>query len=151
LRHNPLLIYRSVDYKELEAYGRNLVKIVDFGSFFGLKFIVRPIAEYILLPLFQFINLFIPNYGFVLIIFSIIIKIVVYPLTKSSYQSMKKMQALQPMITELKEKFKDDPQKMNKETMKLYSTYGINPAGGCLPMLLQMPIFVALGECSNQQ
>jgi YidC/Oxa1 family membrane protein insertase len=138
------LFIGPVDYKELEAYGRNLVKIVDFGSFFGLKFIVRPIAEYILLPLFQFINLFIPNYGFVLIIFSIIIKIVVYPLTKSSYQSMKKMQALQPMITELKEKFKDDPQKMNKETMKLYSTYGINPAGGCLPMLLQMPIFVAL-------
>ena len=133
-----------VDYKELKAYGRNLVKIVDFGSFFGLKFIVRPIAEYILLPLFQFINSFIPNYGIVLIIFSIIIKIVVYPLTKSSYQSMKKMQALQPKITELKEKFKDDPQKMNKETMKLYSTYGINPAGGCLPMLLQMPIFVAL-------
>ena len=57
---------------------------------------------------------------------------------------MKKMQALQPMIAELKEKLKDDPQKMNKETMKLYSTYGINPAGGCLPMLLQMPIFVAL-------
>lgn len=97
-----------------------------------------------MLPLFQFINSFIPNYGFVLIIFSIIIKIVVYPLTKSSYQSMKKMQALQPKIAELKEKLKDDPQKMNKETMKLYSTYGINPAGGCLPMLLQMPIFVAL-------
>lgn len=138
------LFIGPVDYKELEAYGRNLVKIVDFGSFFGLKFVVRPIAEYVLLPLFQFINTYIPNYGIVLIIFSIIIKIVVYPLTKSSYQSMKKMQALQPMITELKEKFKDDPQKMNKETMKLYSTYGINPAGGCLPMLLQMPIFVAL-------
>jgi YidC/Oxa1 family membrane protein insertase len=139
-----ILFIGPVDYKELESYGRNLVKIVDFGSFFGLKFIVRPIAEYVLLPLFQFINSFIPNYGVVLIIFSIIIKIVVYPLTKSSYQSMKKMQALQPKITELKEKFKDDPQKMNKETMKLYSTYGINPAGGCLPMLLQMPIFVAL-------
>jgi len=138
------LFIGPVDYKELESYGRNLVKIVDFGSFFGLKFVVRPIAEFVLLPLFQFINAYIPNYGIVLIIFSIIIKIVVYPLTKSSYQSMKKMQALQPMITELKEKFKDDPQKMNKETMKLYSTYGINPAGGCLPMLLQMPIFVAL-------
>jgi YidC/Oxa1 family membrane protein insertase len=138
------LFIGPVDYKELEAYGRNLVNIVDFGSFFGLKFVVRPIAEYVLLPLFQFINSFIPNYGIVLIIFSIIIKIVVYPLTKSSYQSMKKMQALQPMITELKEKYKDDPTKMNKETMKLYSTYGINPAGGCLPMVLQMPIFVAL-------
>lgn len=138
------LFIGPVDYKELETYGRNLVKIVDFGSFFGLKFVVRPIAEYVLLPLFQFLHTIIPNYGFVLIIFSLIIKIAVYPLTKSSYQSMKKMQALQPMITELKEKFKDDPTKMNKETMKLYSTYGINPAGGCLPMVLQMPIFVAL-------
>lgn len=133
-----------VDYKTLETLGNNLVAIVDFGSFFGLKFIVRPIAEYVLLPLFQFLHLFIPNYGFVLVVFSLIIKIVVYPLTKSSYQSMKKMQALQPKIAEIKEKFKDDPQKMNKETMKLYSTYGINPAGGCLPLLLQMPIFVAL-------
>lgn len=138
------LFIGPVDYKELESYGRNLVKIVDFGSFFGLKFIVRPIAEYVLLPMFQFINSFVPNYGIVLIIFSIIIKIVVYPLTKSSYQSMKKMQSLQPLIAEIKEKYKEDPQKMNKETMKLYSTYGINPAGGCLPMLLQMPIFVAL-------
>jgi len=57
---------------------------------------------------------------------------------------MKKMQLLQPKIAELKEKFKDDAQKMNQETMKLYSTYGINPAGGCLPLLLQMPIFIAL-------
>lgn len=133
-----------VDYNQLKRLGDNLVKIVDFGSFFGLKFIIRPIAEHILLPLFQFLHSIIPNYGFVLIIFSIIIKIVVYPLTKSSFQSMKKMQALQPKIAEIKEKFKDDPQKLNKETMKLYSTYGINPAGGCLPLLLQMPIFVAL-------
>jgi len=59
-------------------------------------------------------------------------------------QSMKKMQSLQPKIAELKEKFKDDQAKVQKETMKLYSTYGINPAGGCLPLLLQMPIFIAL-------
>jgi YidC/Oxa1 family membrane protein insertase len=57
---------------------------------------------------------------------------------------MKKMQLLQPKINEIKEKLKDDPQKMNKETMKLYSTYGVNPAGGCFPLLLQMPIFIAL-------
>lgn len=133
-----------VDYKQLELLGRNLIALVDFGSFFGLKFIVRPIAEYILLPLFQFLHMFIPNYGFVIIVFSLIIKLAVYPLTKQSYQSMKKMQALQPKIAELKEKYKDDPQKLNSETMKLYSTYGINPAGGCLPILLQMPIFIAL-------
>jgi len=145
IEKNSFSIYIGpVDYQELKTLGRNLVSLVNFGSFFGLTFIVRPIAEYLLLPLFQFLHSFIPNYGIVIIIFSLIIKIVVYPLTKSSYQSMKKMQALQPKIAELKEKFKDDPQRLNKETMKLYSTYGINPAGGCLPILLQMPIFIAL-------
>lgn len=143
-KHQFSIYIGPVDYKQLDALGSNLIALVDFGSFFGLKFIVRPIAEYILLPLFQFLHMFIPNYGFVIIIFSLIIKLAVYPLTKQSYQSMKKMQALQPKIAELKEKYKDDPQKLNSETMKLYSTYGINPAGGCLPILLQMPIFIAL-------
>ena len=133
-----------VDYDQLKTINTKLTALVDFGTFFGLKFVVRPIAEYLLLPLFKFLNNFIPNYGFVIIVFSLIIKIVVYPLTRKSFQSMKKMQLLQPKITELKEKFKDDPQKMNKETMKLYQTYGVNPAGGCLPILLQMPIFIAL-------
>jgi YidC/Oxa1 family membrane protein insertase len=133
-----------VDYDRLKEYGEKFTALVDFGSFFGLKFIVRPIAEYVLLPLFNFLHTFIPNYGFVIIVFSLIIKFVLYPLTKSSFQSMKKMQLLQPKIAELKEKYKDDPQKLNKETMKLYSTYGVNPAGGCLPLVLQMPIFIAL-------
>jgi len=133
-----------VDYDQLKAISHNLTALVEFGSFFGLKFIVRPIAEYLLLPLFKFLNNFIPNYGFVIIVFSLIIKIVVYPLTRKSFQSMKKMQMLQPKITELKEKYKDDQQKIQKETMKLYQTYGVNPAGGCLPILLQMPIFIAL-------
>ena len=133
-----------VDYDQLKEISHNLTALVEFGSFFGLKFIVRPIAEYLLLPLFKFLNKFIPNYGFVIIVFSLIIKIVVYPLTRKSFQSMKKMQMLQPKLTELKEKFKDDPQKVNKETMKLYQTYGVNPAGGCLPIFLQMPIFIAL-------
>ena len=133
-----------VDYDGLKNMGHNLESLVDFGSFFGLKFIVRPIAEFILLPLFSFIHTFIPNFGFVIIVFSIIIKFVLYPLTKKSYQSMKKMQLLQPKIAEMKEKYKDDQQKVSKETMKMYKVYGVNPAGGCLPLLLQMPIFVAL-------
>jgi YidC/Oxa1 family membrane protein insertase len=133
-----------VDYDRLKAYGDKFTAIVDFGSFFGLKFIVRPIAEYVLLPLFNFLHTFIPNYGFVIVVFSLIIKFVLYPLTKKSYQSMKKMQLLQPKIAEIKEKYKEDPQKLNKETMKLYQTYGVNPAGGCLPLVLQMPIFIAL-------
>ena len=133
-----------VDYDGLKNMGHNLESLVDFGSFFGLKFIVRPIAEFVLLPLFSFIHTFIPNFGFVIIVFSIIIKFVLYPLTKKSYQSMKKMQLLQPKIAEIKEKYKDDQQKVSKETMKMYKVYGVNPAGGCLPLLLQMPIFVAL-------
>jgi YidC/Oxa1 family membrane protein insertase len=133
-----------VNYDILKAYNAHLEKIVEFGSFFGLKFIIRPIAEYILLPLFNFLHSFIPNYGFVIILFSLIIKFVLYPLTKSSMQSMKKMQLLSPKINEIKEKFKDDPTKVQKETMNLYRVYGINPAGGCLPLLLQMPIFIAM-------
>lgn len=143
-KHEFSLYIGPIDYSILKNEGNNLEEIVDFGSFFGLKFIVRPIAEFVLLPLFTFLHIFIPNYGFVIIVFSLIIKIVLYPLTKSSLHSMKKMQLLQPKIAEIKERLKDDPQKMNKETMKLYSTYGVNPAGGCLPLILQMPIFVAL-------
>lgn len=133
-----------VDYHILKSYDKNYDAVFDFGSFFGLKFITRPISEYFLLPLFTFLHKFIPNYGIVIIIFSIIIKIALYPLTKQSYMSMRKMQKLQPKISELKEKFKGDQQKIQKETMGLYKTYGVNPAGGCLPMLLQMPILFAL-------
>ena len=143
-RRSINLYIGPVDYDILKDISENLTALVDFGSFFGLEFIVRPIAEFLLLPLFTFLHLFIPNFGFVIIIFSLIIKIVLYPLTRKSFQSMKSMQLLQPKITELKEKYKDDQQKVQKETMKLYQTYGVNPAGGCLPILLQMPIFIAL-------
>jgi YidC/Oxa1 family membrane protein insertase len=133
-----------MEYDRLKSYDNNYEAFYDFGSFFGMKFITRPISEYVLLPLFKFLHLFIPNYGFVIIMLSIIIKIVLYPLTKQSYKSMRRMQQLQPKITELKEKHKGDQQKIQKETMNLYKTYGINPAGGCLPMVLQMPILFAL-------
>jgi YidC/Oxa1 family membrane protein insertase len=132
------------DYNILKTYGHNFDEIVEFGNFLGLKFLIRIISLYFLLPLFNILHSFIPNYGVVIIVFSLIIKLILYPLTKSSFQSMKKMQLLQPKIAELNEKYKDDPQKKSKETMKLYSTYGVNPAGGCLPLLLQMPIFIAL-------
>ncbi|MGD8778596.1 MAG: membrane protein insertase YidC [Ignavibacteria bacterium] len=138
-----------IDYDLLKSYGRNYEALFDFGSFLGLKFIIRPISEYILLPLFKFLHTFIPNYGFVIIVFSLIIKFALYPLTKQSYKSMKRMQQLQPKIAEIKEKYKEDQQRVQKETMKLYSTYGINPMGGCLPMLLQMPILIALWSLFN--
>lgn len=138
-----------IDYDILKEHGRNFRALVDFGSFFGLKFIIRPISEFILLPLLKFLHSFVPNYGLVIILISIIIKFALHPLTRQSLKSMKKMQLLQPKITEIKERLKDDPKKVQKETMKLYSTYGINPMGGCLPMLLQMPILIALWSLFN--
>ena len=136
--------FGPIEYSTLKAHHPTMTSIVDFGSFLGLTFIIRPIAEYIMLPLLKFLHSFIPNYGIVIIIFSLIIKILLHPLTKQSMTSMKKMQLLQPMMNEIREKYKGDPQKMNQEVMKLYQTYGINPAGGCLPILLQMPILIAL-------
>lgn len=142
---NSFLVYLGpIEYSTLKEIKPSLTSLVDFGSFFGLKFIVRPIAEYLLLPLLKFLHYFFSNYGVVIIVFSLIIKILLQPLTAQSMKSMKKMQLLQPKISEIKDKHKDDPQKVNSETMKLYKTYGINPAGGCLPMLLQMPILIAL-------
>lgn len=143
-KDNFHLYLGPVDYHILQSYDNNYDAIFDFGSFFGLKFITRPISEYLLLPLFTFLHNFIPNYGVVIILFSIIIKIALYPLTRQSYMSMRRMQKLQPKISELKEKFKGDQQKIQKETMGLYKTYGVNPTGGCLPMVLQMPILFAL-------
>ncbi len=133
-----------VQYDTLLSYNAGYDAIYDFGSFFGLKFVTRPISEYLLQPLFSFLHSIIPNYGIVIILFSILIKLALSPLTKQSFKSMGKMSQLQPKIAELKEKYKGDQQKVQKETMKLYQTYGINPAGGCLPMLLQMPILFAL-------
>jgi YidC/Oxa1 family membrane protein insertase len=137
---NFTVFFGPLDYNLVKSYNVDLEKIMNLGA----AWVIRPIAEYIMLPLFQFIHLLIPNYGIVIIVFSIIIKIVLYPLTKTSMKSMQKMQKLQPMMEELKVKYKDDPQKMNQAVMRLYKEYGVNPAGGCLPMLLQLPILYAL-------
>jgi len=142
---NSFSLYMGpLEYDILKSYGNHYQEIFEFGGMMGLSIVTRPISEYILLPLFKFLHTFIPNYGFVIILFTIILKFALYPLTRQSFKSMKKMQQLQPKIAELKEKYKGDQQKVQKETMKLYSTYGVNPAGGCLPMLLQMPILFAL-------
>ncbi len=129
-----------LDYHILKSYNVGLEETVGLGW----RLVVRPIAEYIMLPLFGFFHSFIPNYGFVIILFSLLIKLALNPLTASSMKSMRKMQALQPMMAEIKEKYKEDPQKMNQAVMNLYKEYKINPMGGCLPMVLQLPILYAL-------
>jgi YidC/Oxa1 family membrane protein insertase len=129
-----------LEYSTLKEYGKSLESVMSLGW----VWIVRPISVYVMLPLLGFLRWFIPNWGIVIIVFSIIIKIVLHPLTKSSMKAMKKMQALQPMMNEIREKYKDDPGKMNQAIMNLYKEYGVNPAGGCLPLLLQFPILIAL-------
>ncbi|MBN2281313.1 MAG: membrane protein insertase YidC [Candidatus Marinimicrobia bacterium] len=140
-KHSPLkttLYLGPLDQSELKNLDKNLDNIMSFGSA-----IIRPISKGVLW-LFTSLYKIIPNYGFVLIVFSILIKILLHPLTLKSTQSMKEMHKLQPLIDELKEKHKENPQKLNQETMKLYSEHGVNPMGGCLPLLLQMPILFAL-------
>jgi len=132
--------FGPADYRLLSSYDVGLENII----YLGWSWIVRPISVYLMLPIFVFLHGFIANWGIILIIFAIIIKVVLHPLTKSSMKSMRKMQALQPMMQEIREKHKDDPQKMNAQIMNLYKEYGVNPAGGCLPLFLQFPILIAL-------
>lgn len=137
-RQDVSLFLGPLEYKRIRGLGVELQKTMSLG--FAP---IRPISRGILY-LMQQLYVLIPNYGFVLIIFSILVKIAVYPLTNKSYESTRKMQAIQPLITELKNKHKNDPQKLNKATMGLYKEHGVNPLGGCLPILLQMPLLFAL-------
>ena len=129
-----------MEYDTLKDLDHGLEQTMSLGA----AWIIRPISEYVMIPLFRFLRSFIPNYGLVIIIFSIIIKVALHPLTRSSMRSMKRMQALNPKMTEIREKYKDNPEKMNQQIMNLYKEYGVNPASGCLPLLLQMPILFAL-------
>ncbi len=129
-----------LDHSLLKSYNNGLEGIMSLGW----EWLIRPIAEYVFLPVLSGLHYVIPNWGLVIIMFSVLIKIALHPLSKSSMKSMKRMQALQPMMEEIKAKHKDDPQKMNQGVMNLYKEYGVNPAGGCLPIILQMPILYAL-------
>jgi len=129
-----------LQHSVLKSYNKGLENIMSLGW----AWLIRPISEYVMLPIFTAIHYVVPNWGLVIIIFSILIKLAMHPLSKSQMKSMKKMQKLQPLMDELRTKYKDDPQKMNQSIMNLYKEYGVNPAGGCLPLLLQMPIMYAL-------
>jgi len=137
-KFNTTMFFGPLDQKTLKDVNPDLDNIMSFGAAF-----IKPISKGVLW-LFTSIYKVIPNYGFVLIIFSILVKVLLHPLTVKSTQSMKAMHKLQPLINDIKEKHKDDAQKVNQETMKLYGEHGVNPMGGCLPMLLQMPILFAL-------
>ncbi len=132
-----------IDYEILESYNNNVVDLVDIGTTPVVGWLVKLFAVPIiwLLPrMYQYI----PNYGFVIILFALAVKIITFPLTKKSLKSMIGMRQLQPKMEELKKKHKKNPQALNRETMKLYKEMGINPLSGCLFMLPQMPLFFAL-------
>lgn len=125
----------------LKAAGSKLERSIDLG-FFDL------VAYPVLLGLKWMYNL-IPNYGLVVILLTVVIKILFWPLSQKSYKSMKDMQKLAPLMEQLREKYKDDKEKLNREVMELYKRYKVNPLGGCLPMLLQAPVFFALYTVLN--
>ena len=135
--HNTIYL-GPLNYDELVGYEAELEQAIDFGWP-----IVSQISRFLLI-LFIATHQYIPNYGWIIVVFAVVIKILVYPLTHKTYESAAKMQELQPKITALREKYKNDNQRLSRETMKLYKEEGVNPLSGCLPLLLQMPIFIAL-------
>jgi YidC/Oxa1 family membrane protein insertase len=130
------LYYGPKDLDILKAQGNRLEEVINYGWF-------APISKPLIYAL-KFLYSYTHNYGFAIIIITCILKLLFFPLTNKSYKSMKEMQKLQPKMAELKEKFKNDRDTMNKAVMELYKTHKVNPMGGCLPMLVQIPVFFGL-------
>jgi len=133
---NFTLYFGPRDLYILKALNKRLEKAINFGWF---DIIAKP-----LLVTLRFFNKYLSNYGLSIILLTIIIKILFWPLTHKSYKSMKEMRKLQPMMAKIREKYKGNKQEMQKQLMGLYKTYKINPMGGCLPMIVQIPVFFAL-------
>lgn len=127
-----------LEFQRLKSYGVGLENAVQLGYR-----IFRPLTQ-LLLQFFQGVYRFVPNYGLVIVVLSVLLKLLFYPLTRKSMESMSQMQRLKPEIDRLSEKFKDDPQRRNQAMFELYRKHKINPMGGCLPLLLQMPVFIGL-------
>lgn len=138
VNYNMNWYYGPADYHILNDYDKNLDEIVPLGwGIFGW------INRYIFIPTFDFLILFLP-FGIAIIVLTILVRIVMSPVTYKSYLSQAKMKVLRPEIMELNTKFGKDPMKKQQETMKLYSKAGVNPMAGCLPALMQIPVFYAL-------
>jgi YidC/Oxa1 family membrane protein insertase len=130
--------YGPTDYNLLKSYDRNIEDIVALGwGIFGW------INRHAFIPVYGFLSLFI-QHGWAIVLFTVLVKLVLSPITYKSFLSQAKMKVLRPEINELGEKFKKDPMKKQQETMKLYNKAGVNPMAGCVPGLLQMPVFYAL-------
>lgn len=124
------------DFEALNAVSPALDRAIDFGWF---HFIARPLVW-----LLNFSHSLTGNYGIDIILLTILVKLGFFPLSNKSFKSMAKMRELQPQMERLREQYKEDREKLNQETMELYRRYKINPLGGCLPMVVQMPVFIGL-------
>jgi YidC/Oxa1 family membrane protein insertase len=133
----PLSIFVGPkEYDMLKSYNLKFEKAIDFGIF-----------SFLAIPMLKFLKIIygvVQNYGIAIILLTLVIKLITFPLTHKSMISMKKMSSLQPKMQEIKEKYKGDKERVNAASMELYKKEGVNPLGGCLPMLLQIPIFFAL-------
>jgi YidC/Oxa1 family membrane protein insertase len=140
----PMRIYYGPNnYYILKAYHIGLENVIPLG--YGLYAFAKYINKWLFLPLFVFLGkLFGGNWGIVIIFMTVVIRLLIAPLTYKSYVSQAKMKALKPELDELKKKYKGDQQKFGMEQMKLYRQVGVSPLGGCMPMLLQLPIFAGL-------
>ena len=135
---NTRLYLGPLEFNRIKKLDSSLDQIMNFGWAF-----IRPISKGVHWVLL-FLNNYIPNYGFVLLLFSVLIKILVYPLTSKSLNSTRKMQAIQPLLNDLREKHKNDQRKFAQAQMDLFKEHGVNPLSGCVPVLLQMPLLFAL-------
>jgi YidC/Oxa1 family membrane protein insertase len=127
------------EFERLQAYDVELEMVVPFG-----RSILGTVNRWVIRPIFSFISRFFENKGLVILILTLIVKLLMYPFAYRMLHSQTKMGLLKPHLAEMGEKFKDDPQKKQMETMKVYQEFGVNPLGGCLPVVLQMPIWIAL-------
>lgn len=143
------IYYGPSDYHILKNYDLKFEKLVNLGQ--GVYAFVRPLNKFIVVPVFDFIQGFANNYGLAIALLTLFIRLLISPLTYSSYLSGAKMKALRPEIAKLKEKYGNDQQQMSMEQMKLFREAGVNPLGGCIPALLQIPIFFALFSFFNAE
>ena len=141
------LFYGPSDYKILKSYGNQMYNMVPLGS--GILAFVKYINRGFIMPVFNFLSSKIVSYGLVIALLTIIIRLLISPLTYQSYLSGAKMKLLKPEIEVLKTKYKDDKQAFGMEQMKLFKSAGVNPLGGCIPALFQIPIFFALYDFFN--
>jgi YidC/Oxa1 family membrane protein insertase len=146
----PLSIYYGPsDYHTLKKYDLKLEKIVNLGQ--GMYAFVRPLNRFVILPIFDFMKSLAGSLGIAILLLTLFIRLIISPLTYKSYLSGAKMKALRPEIAKLKAKHGDDRQAMSMDQMKLFREAGVNPLGGCIPALLQIPIFFALFSFFNSE